>query len=274
MSRTPGGNDSFTFASHNPDMPRTIKNYRIARGWTQQELANHTSISRPRLSDMDNGKLGPTPSQLLALARAFGCSVHSIAAPQARPQGRQAVPAGALGNKFRCPAQRVARGESAGQSCLPSVRRQHPDLAPQFDVLIREHRRFLQCVRSDSALETTNHLLELGRGARSTEVAVLSLGFDRWPVLDRVTGRPAWSPAHAGSRNRRLAADFASRRGDPLQALPVGRPGRCPPSAARFHKLGGRWPLGTIGVETGSAGRLWTYQNSISLRRMCWPDQA
>jgi molybdate-binding protein/DNA-binding XRE family transcriptional regulator len=52
--------------------------YRIARQWSQSELAHRTGISRAAVSAIETNRLTPSVRTALALASAFGCSVEQL----------------------------------------------------------------------------------------------------------------------------------------------------------------------------------------------------
>ncbi len=55
-----------------------IKEFREARGWSQQELAKRTGLSRTGISAIEMGKLIPSTLAALTLAQTFGCTLEEI----------------------------------------------------------------------------------------------------------------------------------------------------------------------------------------------------
>ncbi len=55
-----------------------IRKFREDRGWSQQELAERSGLSRAGVSAMENGKLVPSTVAALALAKVFNCRVEDI----------------------------------------------------------------------------------------------------------------------------------------------------------------------------------------------------
>jgi molybdate-binding protein/DNA-binding XRE family transcriptional regulator len=55
-----------------------IKQFREERGWSQQELAERSGLSRAGVSAIETGKLVPSTLAALALARVFGCQVEEL----------------------------------------------------------------------------------------------------------------------------------------------------------------------------------------------------
>jgi molybdate-binding protein/transcriptional regulator with XRE-family HTH domain len=55
-----------------------LRNRRLARGWSQQELADRASIARASVSAIEIGRLVPSTSAALALAAALECRVENL----------------------------------------------------------------------------------------------------------------------------------------------------------------------------------------------------
>src|SRR5262252_10314124 len=55
-----------------------VKQLRLARGWSQAELARRASISRAAVSAIEVERLVPSVATALALAAAFGCTVEAL----------------------------------------------------------------------------------------------------------------------------------------------------------------------------------------------------
>ena len=72
-------------------MRRTILEMRLARGWSQQVLADKVGTYRRRISDIERGVCGAHPDEMKLLASAFECGVEDLAIEVARQVGRPAV---------------------------------------------------------------------------------------------------------------------------------------------------------------------------------------
>ena len=77
-------------ASADPDIDRRIAQrlaqLRADRGWSLDELAGHTGISRPTLSRIERSELSPTAAMLGALCSAYGWTLSRLMADaEARP---------------------------------------------------------------------------------------------------------------------------------------------------------------------------------------------
>lgn len=59
-------------------MKNTITEKRKSLGMTQEELAKLLKISRPYLSDIENGKYNVSGRLMLKIANALGCKVEEI----------------------------------------------------------------------------------------------------------------------------------------------------------------------------------------------------
>jgi len=55
-----------------------IKKLRLAKRWTQDELAERANTSKPNISNLERGAQGYSPVILTSLARAFGIRVSEI----------------------------------------------------------------------------------------------------------------------------------------------------------------------------------------------------
>lgn len=62
----------------NPSLTNEVRACRERRDWTQEDLSQRTGLSRPEISAIETGRLVPSTSAALALARAFGCAVECI----------------------------------------------------------------------------------------------------------------------------------------------------------------------------------------------------
>jgi molybdate-binding protein/DNA-binding XRE family transcriptional regulator len=56
----------------------SVRAYRVARGWSQAELAQRTGISRAGISAIEIGRLVPSASAALMLASVFSCRVEDL----------------------------------------------------------------------------------------------------------------------------------------------------------------------------------------------------
>jgi len=55
-----------------------VRRFRDERGWSQQELADLTGLSRTGIGAIESGRLVPSTSAALALASVFGCKVEDL----------------------------------------------------------------------------------------------------------------------------------------------------------------------------------------------------
>jgi putative transcriptional regulator len=64
------------------DMPPTVKNrikeLRLARGWTQEELAATLGVSRQSINSIENDRYVPSLPLALTVARVFKCATDEI----------------------------------------------------------------------------------------------------------------------------------------------------------------------------------------------------
>lgn len=55
-----------------------MKELRAARGWTQEELAKATGVSRQSINSIERNRYVPSLPLALSFARVFGCSTDDI----------------------------------------------------------------------------------------------------------------------------------------------------------------------------------------------------
>lgn len=58
--------------------PNSVRARRIVRGWSQQDLADRTGLSRAGISAIEAGRLAPSVTAALALAKALGSTVEQL----------------------------------------------------------------------------------------------------------------------------------------------------------------------------------------------------
>jgi molybdate-binding protein/DNA-binding XRE family transcriptional regulator len=64
---------------HNADTVECkIKTYRLAQGWSQEELARLVQVGRQAIYDMESGRYVPNTAVALRLARVFSCTVEDL----------------------------------------------------------------------------------------------------------------------------------------------------------------------------------------------------
>jgi DNA-binding XRE family transcriptional regulator len=55
-----------------------VKEFRVERGWTQQELAEAVGVSRQSINSIECNRYVPSLPLALAFARVFACSTDEI----------------------------------------------------------------------------------------------------------------------------------------------------------------------------------------------------
>jgi molybdate-binding protein/DNA-binding XRE family transcriptional regulator len=55
-----------------------VKVFRLEKGWTQQELADHVAVRRQAIYDIESGRYLPNTAIALRLAQVFGCRVEDL----------------------------------------------------------------------------------------------------------------------------------------------------------------------------------------------------
>lgn len=56
----------------------SLPEYRLRLGWSQQQLADRSGLSRAEISAIETGRVVPSTAAALSLARAFDCSVEAL----------------------------------------------------------------------------------------------------------------------------------------------------------------------------------------------------
>jgi molybdopterin molybdotransferase/putative molybdopterin biosynthesis protein len=65
-----------------------IKQYRLNKGWSQEELAEKAGVRRQAIYDIESAKYLPNTAIALRLARIFGCRVEDLFAEQMQPESQ------------------------------------------------------------------------------------------------------------------------------------------------------------------------------------------
>ena len=55
-----------------------VKDLRMARGWTQEELAHAVGVSRQSINSIERNRYVPSLELALTFARVFGCPTEEI----------------------------------------------------------------------------------------------------------------------------------------------------------------------------------------------------
>ena len=67
--------------------PNSLRERRLARGWSQQELADRAGLSRAGVSAVEAGRLSPSVAAALQMAQALDCTVETLFAPPTAQAG-------------------------------------------------------------------------------------------------------------------------------------------------------------------------------------------
>jgi transcriptional regulator with XRE-family HTH domain len=75
-----------------------VRDRRMQSGWSQEELARRSGLSRTGISAIETGRIIPSAAAALGLAAALGCRVRGAAVPRrvARLPGYDSVETGDL----------------------------------------------------------------------------------------------------------------------------------------------------------------------------------
>jgi putative transcriptional regulator len=61
-----------------PRVTNRVKELRLARGWTQEQLADAAGVSRQSINSIENDRYVPSLPLALLFARVFRCSTDDI----------------------------------------------------------------------------------------------------------------------------------------------------------------------------------------------------
>ena len=61
-----------------PGVRNRVKEFRLARSWTQQQLADTVGVSRQSVNSIERNRYVPSLALALSFARAFKCSTDEI----------------------------------------------------------------------------------------------------------------------------------------------------------------------------------------------------
>ena len=61
-----------------PGVVNRVKELRTERGWTQEDLARATSVSRQSINSIERNRYVPSLALALMFARVFGCGTDEI----------------------------------------------------------------------------------------------------------------------------------------------------------------------------------------------------
>jgi putative transcriptional regulator len=64
--------------SMGPGILNHVKELRSARGWTQEQLAKATGVSRQSINSIERDRYVPSLALALTFARVFGCATDEI----------------------------------------------------------------------------------------------------------------------------------------------------------------------------------------------------
>jgi putative transcriptional regulator len=67
------------------DVKNRVRELRLARGWTQQELAAAVGVSRQSINSIECNRYVPSLPLALAFAHVFACSTDEIFTLEKRP---------------------------------------------------------------------------------------------------------------------------------------------------------------------------------------------
>lgn len=156
---------------------------RLARGWTQEDLARKVDASVDSIRRIETKRGGATPRVLERLCIELGCFPDDLDIIQPRPPGRPRKPEAEQLRRFQQTAPLLPRPKQTSGMRLDGLWRELPDWMVTL-AWPPSWRTFLDKVASESRDETIFQLSELNRGATITEVTTDFMGFSQWPVVD------------------------------------------------------------------------------------------
>ena len=175
--------------SHEPGLRNCVKERRTARGWSQDELAQRSGISRAGVSAIEIGRLVPSTAAALALAAALECRVEelfSLAAPVENAPAWAWTPTAAgpqrywhatvAGRKLLYPAENTCAGQPAHDGVFDGVTfHEHPQRSAAETLVIASCDPAAGLLASEIARQTPFRLIVLSRSSRAA-LGLLSEG--------------------------------------------------------------------------------------------------
>ncbi|WP_428303854.1 substrate-binding domain-containing protein [Lacipirellula sp.] len=184
--------------SNSPSLIRRLQQFRAARGWSQQQLADAAGLPRTNISAIEAGRLVPSTVAALRLAAAFNCRVEDLfqlegsAPAQVEWAWHGGEPAGRYwlaevgGRTFRYPSEAAIpfafpHDGVEGDESLDELRAAPPTLViaccdPTVSILAHEL-ALRTGVRLLSYFRSSRHALELLKAGR-VHLAGVHLGSD------------------------------------------------------------------------------------------------
>ncbi len=68
-----------------PTLQNRVRELRLARGWTQQQLAEAVGVSRQSINSIECNRYVPSLPLALMFARVFGCATDDIFTLESEP---------------------------------------------------------------------------------------------------------------------------------------------------------------------------------------------
>lgn len=254
-----------------------VREVRLGRGWSQEELARRSGLSRAGVGAIETGRLVPSVAGALGLASAFGCRVEDLfAAP---------LPATGDAEWAWSPARtpcRYRRAEVGGRTRLYPAEASPWGIAPHDGVASEpgevagggaDPRATLVLASCDPALGLL--AAELARAAgvrllaipRSSRAALDLLGRGVVHVAGVHLAEAGEPGGNAGAIRSELGAGYSLIRVARWEEGVAVAPGRGFPSADAAARADLRW----VGREEGSGARL--CQDEVLGRRRRPPER-
>jgi putative molybdopterin biosynthesis protein len=130
-----------------------VKKYRLARGWSQDELAQHVGVRRQAVYDIESGRYLPNTAVAIRLARTFDCKVEDLFVEQTQIDTQ---PVHLIGGKSKA-STRLALGLVRGN--LIGIPLQGPESIPfclrSADGLLTRDGKNVQILASAHRLDKT-----------------------------------------------------------------------------------------------------------------------
>lgn len=166
--------------SQEPGLQNRVKERRTARGWSQDELAQRSGISRAGVSAIEIGRLVPSTAAALALAAALECRVEelfSLAAPAENAPQWAWMPSGpgpqrywhatVAGRKLRYPVENTCAGQPAHDGLFDGTAfHEHPQQAACETLVIASCDPAAGILVSEIARQTPFRLIVLSQSSR------------------------------------------------------------------------------------------------------------
>lgn len=160
-----------TAASINENLGRRVKKLRVERGWSLEDLATASGVSRSMLSEIEREKANPTLTVTYRIAQAFGLSLQDLIETAESASSIQIIRANERAQVFRSDRQCQIRTLSP-LNLEKEIEFYELTLRPAGELRSQPHyegtREFLTVEEGSVRIESGRDTEEIGKGDSGT----------------------------------------------------------------------------------------------------------